>query len=218
MSSTPTSNAVMPDGLAQNAAAVYAALRTQPGQTPVELAQTTGLGRSTVSKILVALESAQLAHRERGTFAHNGRQPDRWHPNDTASDTAGAGNESNHNVPSASNRVEDPGHASTVTHDDAAEGGSEIETPESDDAGNGSAEATHEPVAPQPASRLGQGGLRALVLDYLQCHSEDPTSPTKIARALGRSSGAVANALVTLVNLGQAEMVTSKPRTYRLKQ
>ena len=33
---------------------------------------------------------------------------------------------------------------------------------------------------------------------------------------LTRSSGAVANALDKLVSLGVAEMVTDKPRTYRL--
>jgi hypothetical protein len=67
-----------------------------------------------------------------------------------------------------------------------------------------------------PTGRLGQGGLRALVYGFLADHADTAHSPTKISRQLGRSSGAVANALVTLVNLGRAEMVTVKPRTYRL--
>jgi DNA-binding MarR family transcriptional regulator len=63
--------------------------------------------------------------------------------------------------------------------------------------------------------RLAKGGLRALVVDYLTAHPGEEMTAPKIGKSLGRSSGAVANALDTLVKNGQAELTREKPRTFR---
>ena len=64
-----------------------------------------------------------------------------------------------------------------------------------------------------PAARPGQ--LRDLVAAHLARHPDTDFSPHQIGRVLGRSSGAVANALDRLTALGQAELTSEKPRRYR---
>jgi hypothetical protein len=63
------------------------------------------------------------------------------------------------------------------------------------------------------ASRLGSGQLRALVLADLGKRTE-PVSPSAIANVLGRSGGAVSNALEKLVAEGEARRVNEHPRRY----
>jgi hypothetical protein len=63
-----------------------------------------------------------------------------------------------------------------------------------------------------PASRPGQ--LRDLVAAHLTAHPDGDFSPHQIGRVLGRSSGAVANALDRLTALGQAQLTSEKPRRY----
>lgn len=70
------------------------------------------------------------------------------------------------------------------------------------------AEATTSP-------RLAKGGLRALVAEYLNAHPDEEMTAPRIGKSLGRSSGAVANALDTLVKSGQAELACEKPRKFR---
>jgi len=65
------------------------------------------------------------------------------------------------------------------------------------------------------AGRLGKGELGAMVLDYLRNHPDDEVGPTVVARALGRSQGAVANALTKLAASGHAEVTSEAPRRYR---
>jgi predicted transcriptional regulator len=64
--------------------------------------------------------------------------------------------------------------------------------------------------------RLASGGLRQMVIDHLRAHPDEAFTATKISRVIERSSGAIANALVTLTNKGLAEKVSDKPLTYRL--
>jgi hypothetical protein len=71
------------------------------------------------------------------------------------------------------------------------------------------------PAETTAPTRLGKGGLRALVVDYLTAHPGEEMTAPKIGKSLGRSSGAVANALDTLVKNGQAELTGEKPRTFR---
>lgn len=63
--------------------------------------------------------------------------------------------------------------------------------------------------------RLAPGGLRQLVAEYLTSHPGEAFTATRISRAIDRSSGAIANALVTLAKQGLAEQVGDRPRTYR---
>ena len=64
-----------------------------------------------------------------------------------------------------------------------------------------------------PAARPGQ--LRDLVAAHLAGHPDTDFTPHQIGRVLGRSSGAVANALDRLTALGQAQLTSEKPRRYR---
>jgi hypothetical protein len=65
-----------------------------------------------------------------------------------------------------------------------------------------------------PATR--PGALRDLVEDHLGKFPDAAFTPHQVGKVLTRSAGAVANALDKLVSLGVAQMVTDKPRTYRL--
>lgn len=54
-----------------------------------------------------------------------------------------------------------------------------------------------------------------MVIDYLQAYPGEAFTATRISRAIEKSSGAIANALVILAQRGIAEPVTDKPLTYR---
>ncbi|MFM9446937.1 hypothetical protein [Streptomyces acidiscabies] len=82
------------------------------------------------------------------------------------------------------------------------------------------ASPTPAPTQPQTTEtgRLAPGGLRQMTFDHLQAHPDEAFTATRISRAINRSSGAIANALVTLTRQGLTEQVTDQPRTYRLKK
>ena len=65
-----------------------------------------------------------------------------------------------------------------------------------------------------PAAR--PGGLREKVLAHLRDHPDKSFTPHEIHKVIGHSSGAIANALDTLVKHGDAELATEKPRRFRL--
>ena len=70
------------------------------------------------------------------------------------------------------------------------------------------------PAAPAaPKGRLGNGQLRRQVAEYLTDHP-GPCKTGDIARALARSAGAVGNALTTLADRGEADLVPGKPIRY----
>ncbi len=60
------------------------------------------------------------------------------------------------------------------------------------------------------------GGLRDKVLAHLAANPGLEFTPHEIHKVNGHSSGAIANALETLVSLGEAEVATEKPRRFRL--
>jgi hypothetical protein len=53
------------------------------------------------------------------------------------------------------------------------------------------------------------------VSEHLQAHPGKEFTPGEVARVLGRSSGAVANALDTLVAQDVAELTCEQPRRFR---
>jgi hypothetical protein len=71
------------------------------------------------------------------------------------------------------------------------------------------------PAATGAAIRLRNGELRRMVAEQLAKDPSTALTPGGIARVLGRSSGAVGNALAVLVTRGEAEAVGTKPLTYR---
>jgi nitric oxide reductase NorQ protein len=72
------------------------------------------------------------------------------------------------------------------------------------------------PAAPAaaPKGRLGNGQLRRQVAEYLTDHP-GPCKTGDIAKALDRSAGAVGNALTTLADRGEADLVPGKPVRYQ---
>jgi nitric oxide reductase NorQ protein len=67
--------------------------------------------------------------------------------------------------------------------------------------------------APAPKGRLGNGQLRRQVAEWLAARP-GPHTPGEIAKDLGRSAGAVGNALTTLADRAEAERLTGKPIRY----
>ena len=55
-----------------------------------------------------------------------------------------------------------------------------------------------------------------MVEEHLRKVPDAAFTPHQVGKVLTRSAGAVANALDKLTALGTAQMVTDKPRTYRL--
>jgi DNA-binding MarR family transcriptional regulator len=79
------------------------------------------------------------------------------------------------------------------------------------------AETADQALRPQPgAGRLGAGELRRLVLACLADRPGQALSPTAIAKTLGRSAGAVSNALRTLAGQGAVVQTQAKPRRYTI--
>ncbi len=70
------------------------------------------------------------------------------------------------------------------------------------------------PAPAAPKGRLGNGQLRRQVAEYLADHP-GPCKTGEIAKALGRSAGAVGNALTTLAGNGEADLVPGKPIRYQ---
>lgn len=68
---------------------------------------------------------------------------------------------------------------------------------------------------PRADGRLRRGVLRALVAEHLRQHAEVEHTPTGVAKALGRSAGAVSNALDRLAADGAVEQTSITPRRFR---
>ena len=74
---------------------------------------------------------------------------------------------------------------------------------------------TPAPAPPATApGRLGNGQLRRQVAEYLADHP-GPCKTGEIAKALARSAGAVGNALTTLADRAEADLVPGKPIRYQ---
>lgn len=66
--------------------------------------------------------------------------------------------------------------------------------------------------------RLRPGELDGLVLAYMRKHEDElPLSASAIAKATGRSGGAVANCLGRLAKKKEVSQAKGKPRAYDLK-
>ncbi|MEV8320429.1 helix-turn-helix domain-containing protein [Streptomyces sp. NPDC059900] len=232
-------------GLTGAPATIYTELVASPGTTGAELALATGLGRSTAGKALVTLEEHGLAIRTPGGHEGARRTPDRWNPapvgacreqqtpTDEGSepDGDGADTEATASAPEAVTTTHPSDTPQDITPDSLteAEAADNAEDPNGGkDAEVANATATareaEHPVVPMAAASIGQrarlapGGLRQMVIDHLQAHPAEAFTATKISRVIEKSSGAIANALVTLTRQGISEQVTERPRTYRLAE
>ena len=76
--------------------------------------------------------------------------------------------------------------------------------------------AAEGPGSEAPAGRLRRGALGALVRGYLAARPADAFGPAAVGKALGRSQGAVSNALSAMAERGEVVLVVDKPRRYRI--
>ncbi|WP_219416955.1 MarR family transcriptional regulator [Pseudonocardia nigra] len=106
----------------------------------------------------------------------------------------------------------------TVVPDDVA-GTPTTGTANTDDdptEGDGPDDATPAATAAVRGRRLAPGALHGMVEDYLRDHPDGEFGPTKIGHDLGRSTGAVGNALERLVTAGYAVRTKDRPKRYAL--
>jgi hypothetical protein len=188
---------------------VAAALAQRQGQTVVEVAELARVGRSTAGKALVEMERSGRARRLVGDAQRQpGQRPAaRWYlANDPgAATTADCGQATS--------------VAATVSDLEVAAGPQEPDGETDDPAllpqgAVGSAHQVEDGKRNEGAARLGKGALRALVLTQLRADPAKEHSPS-LAKLLGRSSGAGANALVRLTLDGLAVETSQRPRRYR---
>ncbi|MGH9067755.1 MAG: hypothetical protein ACRD0J_09745, partial [Acidimicrobiales bacterium] len=82
-------------------------------------------------------------------------------------------------------------------------------------------EPAPEPVTPvddgaEPAVRSDKAPIRALIIEILRANGGKTYTSTKLAKELGRSSGAVGYALGHLVDSGDVVVAGESPRSFRL--
>jgi hypothetical protein len=170
--------------------ALTTALAAHPEVTAAEIAGVLGVGQSTAAKRLAALETSGMVFRIPGGRVAGVRAPDRWSV-----------------VPDA---VPRPGQAEP----EGAAPGSIPPEPASEDTAAGG--RVPEDQAADQAGRLGRGQLGMLVHDYLAARPAEAFGPAGLGKALGRSQGAVSNALAAMAERGEAVLVADKPRRYRI--
>ena len=64
-------------------------------------------------------------------------------------------------------------------------------------------------------ARLRPGALREMIAEHLTANPKIEFTSSQLGNVLRRSSGAIANALVTLCELGAAVQTNDRPRTYQ---
>src|SRR6266511_2391830 len=191
--------------------AVLAALRQHPEATAAELAEHASIGRSTATRTLANLETQGRVTRQRGKVEAGSRTvPDRWAlapaPLTDAAETE------------QQPATEEPDTNVTASQDEDHAG---QDAPPSSAATN-TANAKTEATTTEPASkgsssqRLRPGELRTLVHAWLADRAGKEFTPTKIGKELGRSAGAVGNALATMTDAGEVTQTSAKPRKYML--
>jgi hypothetical protein len=212
---------------AELAERLTAILGATPGASAASLADALGLARSTTAKALAALQSAGRLVREQGGREGSLRLPDRWYvaaPADAVAERSGSTTAVHTSAPPARAGLARTGQASVghaITADAADPAGAvpadavpaETDGAEVERATDGGGCADDGVAA--KAERLRRGALGELVLEVLGAHGDGALGPVGVAKVLGRSSGAVSNALVRLVASGEAEEVGTSPRRYR---
>jgi hypothetical protein len=176
-----------------SAEAILGALTTHPHATVTELARAAGIGKSTAGKLLATLEAQGRAVRRPGERTGGRRAPDQWSR--------------------AAEPAEDAPTASATTAHMPM-----LPTPAESTASEQRAQpaASTDPTDAVTSARLRPGALRGLVLDHLTQQPGQELTPTAVAKALGRSAGAVGNALATLAATGEVVQASGTPRRYAI--
>ncbi|MFH8295051.1 hypothetical protein [Streptomyces sp. NPDC018059] len=212
-----TETTAAPAELTEAQRKALAALADHPGSKAAEIALAAGIGGSTAGKALAALESHNLAYREHGEKVGGRRTADRWYhrPAETAPQALATDEPQPEPQAEAAPETAAPAPQAAPDQAPAAEADAADTTAPEADEPPAPAEA---PQAAKPATstRLARGGLRQMVYEHLEAHPDDEVTAPRLAKTLGRSAGAVANALVKLTEQGQADLVGESPRRYRL--
>lgn len=191
----PPAQATLPDALDPMGAAVqdrvWGVLRVHPDTTPTELARAARVSRATVTALLDGWAAEGSATGTPGPTARSAR---RWTAVPSVPDLR----------PVADAIVDPPEVPDAQADADAVDRVPSASTPVAARQVNGSGSA-----------RLGSGALQGLVEEFLTENS-GAHGPVAIAKAIGRSSGAVANALERLVGSGWALRTSDKPKRYRI--
>ncbi len=197
--------------------AVLDALRQHPDATAAELAEHAGIGRSTATRTLATLETQGRVTRRRGKAEAGGRKaPDRWV---LVPDTTTGPDETEQ--PATEQPPTEKTDTSATAGQDEDHAGQDT-PPSSAAADTASAETeaattdATEPTSKDSSPRLRPGELRALVHAWLAERAGHEFTPTKIGKELGRSAGAVGNALATMTDAGEVTQTSAKPRKYML--
>jgi DNA-binding transcriptional MocR family regulator len=162
--------------------------------TGAELATAAGVGQSTATKALATLEAEGRARRLPGGRGQNGRrQPDRWSPPE----------------PPAAAVDQEPSPDPDPRPDPEPQ-------PEKAAPPAAGRKAGRRPGDEYLGARLARGELAGLVLDYMADRPSETVGPASVAKGLGRSAGAVSNALGRLAEAGTVRLVGESPRRYRL--
>jgi DNA-binding MarR family transcriptional regulator len=93
-----------------------------------------------------------------------------------------------------------------------------VTAPAADDAEDDGADHAAPDGPVRSTDRLSRGELGTLVRAYLAARPGEDLGPTQIGKALGRSQGAVSNALARLEVAGDAQLVNASPRRYRITE
>jgi len=204
--------------------AILDALRRHPDSTAAELAETAGIGRSTAGKALAVLEGEGYVTRRQAEQQPGAKTtPDRW----SLTSQTPAGPAEPDGKPTAEPEPSDEqptAEQPPTTSMEAADQPSDTDAsqPAGAPTENGETTAakagkTSAPSANQEAAagdRLRPGELRALVHAFLAERPGQELTPTKIGKELGRSAGAVGNALATMTDAGEVTQTSTKPRRY----
>jgi hypothetical protein len=199
--------------------AVLTAVEGNPGAATEGIAGSAGVARSTASKALARLADAGKVVRHGGGREKGKRLPDRWTVSGVEMPAAFAAHVktpagADSKAPSTSKPAGKAGAkaaAAAKAAPSAAKGtGKGSSAPKaSGDAGDG------EQPAGKPPERLKAFGLDPLVLAYVDEHSDSaPHGPAAVAKAIERSSGAVANCMKRLAEKDQLRQVSDKPVRY----
>ncbi|GAB2709509.1 hypothetical protein [Nocardia thraciensis] len=209
---------------------LWAALENHPGSTAAELADAAGMAGSTARHILSGWAKTGAARRDRDPGSPRAAQ--RWTPTipadpaaepqpeadaEPGSDTASTATESAADAPAP-----EPAPGTQEPPEPAAAGptGGETTAPPTDipDGGGDTPDGGPDAAAGRQESpeRLAPGALRGLVEDHLRDAPGKEFTPNQIGKALGRSSGAVHNALAKLTVLGTARQTCERPKKFAL--
>jgi hypothetical protein len=186
--------------------AVLDVLRQHPGATAAQVAEQAGIGRSTAARTLANLETQGRATRRRGKAEAGGRAaPDRWSlAPEAPTDRADAGQ------PASDQPATEPAGTAQPSGPHGHAGVQDAPPAAADD----TAAATPPTGRDASGQRLRPGALRTLVGAWLAERPGQAFTPTRIGKELGRSAGAVGNALATMADAGEVTQASAKPRRY----